>query len=142
MDIWTLSLTSFTCLYTVVTAKLVTQTKWWTTVSFFFYSVMSVCVYIAYVWFSDWWSVSKLQGTVAITHSSPLFWLTIILIGGSTYVGDVFIEWYRFTYHKNGSDYARGFLQDKFGGGWLDKLDLSPAQKEMLSVDDIWKEEE
>lgn len=78
--------------------------------SFFFYSIMSVCVYIAYVWFSDWWSVSKLQGTVGITHQSPLFWLTIVLIGGTTFVGDVAIEFIRFEYFKNGSDYARGFL--------------------------------
>ena len=71
---------------------------------------MSVCVYIGYVWFSDWWSVSKLQGTVGITHQSPLFWLTIVLVGGTTYVGDVLIEYLRFEYYKNGSDYARGFL--------------------------------
>ena len=71
---------------------------------------MSVCVYIGYVWFSDWWSVSKLQGTVGITHESPLFWLTIVLVGGTTYVGDVLIEYLRFEYYKNGSDYARGFL--------------------------------
>lgn len=128
VDIWTLSLTSFTCLYTVVTMKLVTQTKWWTSVSFFFYSIMSVCVYIGYVWFSDWWSVSKVQKIVGITHNSPLFWLTIVLIGGSTYVVDVFIEYYRFTYHKNGSDYARGFLQDKFGGGWLQESLQSAAK--------------
>jgi phospholipid-transporting ATPase len=119
VDIWTLSLTSFTCLYTVVTAKLVTQTKWWTNVSFFFYSVMSVCVYIGYVWFSDWWSQSSLKGNVVITHDSPLFWLTIILIGGTTFVFDVLIEFYRFENYMNGSDYARCFLQEKFGGGWL-----------------------
>jgi len=52
VDFWSVSLTSFTCLYTVVTAKLVTQTKWWTKVSFFFYSIMSVFVYIGYVWIS------------------------------------------------------------------------------------------
>lgn len=110
MDIWTLSLTSFTCLYTVVTAKLITQTKWWTTVSFFFYSIMSICVYIAYVWFSDWWSESNLKRSVLITHDSPLFWLSILLIGGTTFVGDVLIEYLRFEREKNGSDYARGFL--------------------------------
>jgi hypothetical protein len=51
-DIWTLSLTSFTCLYCVVTGNLIMWTRWWTWVSFFFYSIMSICVYIAYMWFS------------------------------------------------------------------------------------------
>ena len=37
-------------------------------------------------------------------------WLTIVLVGGTTYVGDVLIEYLRFEYYKNGSDYARGFL--------------------------------
>lgn len=54
-DLWTMSLVSFTCLYTVVTGKLVIWTRWWTRVSFFFYSVMSVFVYIAYMWFSNYW---------------------------------------------------------------------------------------
>jgi hypothetical protein len=54
-DLWTMSLVSFTCLYTVVTGKLVIWTRWWTKVSFFFYSIMSICVYILYMWFSNYW---------------------------------------------------------------------------------------
>ena len=92
---------------------------------------MSVCVYISYVWFSDWWSASKLQGTVGITHQSPLFWLTIVLVGGTTFVGDVAIEYFRFTQYKNGSDYARQFLQNK-EGGWLS---LKKAKKYISEAD-------
>ena len=122
-DIWTLSLTSFTCLYTVVTAKLVTQTKWWTSVGFFFYSIMSGCVYIAYVWFSDWWIGSSVRLSVGITHDAPHFWLCIILIGGFTFVGDVLIEYYRFEHYTNGSDVVRRVLQRKQverPGFWID----------------------
>ena len=99
---------------------MVTQTKWWTNIGFFFYSVMSVCVYIAYVWFSEVWSGSSMLYAVAFTHNSPHFWLCIILIGGFTFVGDVFIEWYRFEYHPNGSDKVRQILQEKQleNGGW------------------------
>ena len=81
---------------------------------------MSMCVYIAYVWFSDWWAESSIRYSVGITHDSALFWLTIILLGGTTYCGDVFIEWYRFTYYPNGSDKMREVLQTKLGGGWND----------------------
>lgn len=59
IDIWSISLVSFTCLYTVVTARLVVWTRWWTWVSFFFYSVMSVLVYISYLWLSNFWEESK-----------------------------------------------------------------------------------
>ena len=64
VGIWSISLTSFTCLYTVVTGKLIIWTRWWTKVSFFFYSVMSICVYIAYMWLSNYVSFSMVRYTV------------------------------------------------------------------------------
>ena len=91
-DIWTLSLTSFTCLYAVVTCNLVVWTRWWTWVSFFFYSVCSLFVYIAYVWFSDWWSASMLNGSVVILHQAPIFWLTVLLITSALFLSDLAIE--------------------------------------------------
>jgi hypothetical protein len=68
MDIWSLSLISFTCLYAAVTCHLVIWTRWWTWVSVVFYTVFSLFVYIGYVWFSDWWSNSMIAGTVIILH--------------------------------------------------------------------------
>jgi hypothetical protein len=55
VDIWSISVLSFTCLYTVVTLKLVVWTRYWTWVSLFFYTVMSVLVYISYLWLSNYW---------------------------------------------------------------------------------------
>ena len=63
-DLWTLSTISFTCLYTVVTLKLVVWTRWWTKISFFFYSVMSVFVYIGYLWFSNYWKGAEVYRSV------------------------------------------------------------------------------
>ena len=53
IDIWSLSITSFTCMFTVVTLNLVVWTRYWTWVSFFFYSILSIFVYIGYVWLSN-----------------------------------------------------------------------------------------
>ena len=78
-----------------------------------------MCVYISYVWISDVWESSNINGSVGTTHESPLFWLTIILVGGTTFSFDVMIEYLRFEYNKNGSDYARAFISEKLGGGWI-----------------------
>ena len=80
---------------------------------------MSVCVYVSYVWISDVWEASLIGGSVGMIHQSPLFWLTIILVGGTTFAFDVMIEYVRFEYFTNGSDYARAFLREKLGGGWI-----------------------
>ena len=118
IDIWGVSLCSFTCLYSVVTTKLVVWTRWWTWVSFFFYSVMSIFVYIVYVWFSNWWSGSQVKDSIVIPHMSPVFYLTILLVGGSCFLFDFGFEYYRYTMHMNGSDYVRGLLEEKKGHGF------------------------
>ena len=120
VDIWTMSLTVFTCLYAIVTGKLIMWTRWWTKVSFFFYSVMSICVYILYMWFSNYWDASHVRHTVTALHESPLFWLTLILVGGTTFVGDVGLEYARITFYKDGSDYVREFMKGKRADGWND----------------------
>ena len=97
-DIWSLSITSFTCLYSVVTTKIIIQTRWWTKVSYFFYSVMSVLVYVAYVWFSDFWEESKVRHSVVAVHQSPLFWFTILLVGGAVMLSDLALEYMRMEF--------------------------------------------
>ena len=72
---WIISLTSFTCLYTAVTGRIAIWTRWWTQITFIFYSLLSICVYIAYVWISDVWNVSLVQDSVIELHRTPLFWL-------------------------------------------------------------------
>lgn len=110
IDIWSISLVSFTCLYTVVTGKLIIWTRWWTWVSFFFYSVMSIFVYIGYVWLSNWWDQSKVRYSVVQVHLSPLFYLTVFLVGMSCFLCDLLIETIRFDHFKNASDFVREMM--------------------------------
>ena len=117
---WTISLTSFTCMYTVVTSRIIVWTRWYTKVNFFFYSVMSIFVYIGYLWFSDIWSLSVVRYSVVALHESPLFYLTVGLIGGFVFCLDIAIEYFRITYNKNGSDYVREFMKKKKYEGWND----------------------
>lgn len=50
VDMSAINLTSFTCLFGVVTTRLCMWTRWYTWANFFFYSFMSICVYILFMW--------------------------------------------------------------------------------------------
>ena len=82
-------------------------TRWWTMITFIFYSLLSIAVYISYVWFSDIWNVSLVQYSVVQLHRSPIFWLTLLLTGGLLFCVDLLIEYLRFNNASNSSDYAR-----------------------------------
>ena len=88
--------------------------------TFFFYSVMSILVYITYVWFSDIWSESRMRHSIVVIHQSPLFYLTILLCGGFLFLVDYGIEFYRFTFYKTGSDYVRELMENKKNQGFND----------------------
>jgi hypothetical protein len=113
-DLWTLSLTSFTCLFTCVTCRIFVWTRWWTKVSAFFYIIMSVWVYIGYLWISEYiTTISKVTGSVQIMHESYLFWLSVVLIVGTTFSVDLCVEYIRMEFYPNTSDFLRKFIYQK-----------------------------
>lgn len=111
-DLWSFSLTSFTCVFTVVTIRIVNWTRWWTWVNFVFYSVFSICVYASYIWVSEAMGITS-DIFVATTHKSPLFWLTLLFVGGTVFITDYAYSYYKYTDFKDGSDKIRGFIVDK-----------------------------
>ena len=100
-------------MYSTVTLNLVVWTRYWTWVTFFFYIIMSVFVYIGYVWLSEILDLGMVRYSVAVTHESHLFWLTVLLIAGVTFLGDFLLENWRFEYRQNASDFARHLLNNK-----------------------------
>lgn len=133
VDIWAVSMSSFTCLYAVVTITLCVWTRWWTKISWFFYIVMSVFVYIAYVWFSNYWDGSKVVHSIIEVHMSPLFWFTILLISMATYVSELGMEYWRFENRKNSSDYVRGLVHHLQSIGYKEPIkELGVDEDEML----------
>lgn len=116
-----LSLTAFTAMFGIVTARIVMWTRWWTCVNFFFYSVMSMGAFILYIWTAEHMGLSEEISDVLVPlHSAPIFWLTIGLLVGTVLVAEVGMEHYRMTYHMNGSDWVRAFMKEKNGHGWND----------------------
>ena len=111
IDIWGISLLSFTCLYTVVTGKLIVYTRWWTKVSVFFLIFMSIFVYIGYVWISNYLEGSRVRYSVIQVHLSPVFYITLFLVGMSCFLGDILMEFFRLEYNKNASDFLRTMIK-------------------------------
>lgn len=53
---------------------------------------------------------------------SPIFFLTIFLVGMSCFLGDLVIEFLRFEYYKTASDFVRGMISHIKSIGIKDKL--------------------
>ena len=94
---------------------------------------MSIFVYILYIWVSEIFGLSlDIRHAVEPLHASPLFWLTLLLVGGGCFLLDVLVEYLRITYVPNGSDFVRILMKDKKGDGWND------LQKEVkISEEDL-----
>ena len=96
---------------------------------------MSICVYISYVWFSNFWSMSNVRYSITALHESPLFWLTLILVAGMTFLGDVVLAYVSVTFFKDGSDYVREFMKRKRGDGWNDlTVDVTVTQQDLDEI--------
>jgi hypothetical protein len=70
---------------------------------------------------------------------SPLFYLTVFLVGGSTFLADIAMEYFRYEYFKNASDFVRGLISYLRSIGYVSpllKLDLD--EKEMLHASGLY----
>ena len=135
----TLSVTTATCLFTVVTVKISLYTRWWTQYNFIFYSVFSIFVYIGYLWLCQIWPDSPVFNVVRPTHDSPLYWLTILLVGSITFLSDYLIEYFRFNYYGNGSDYVRKLLDSKMGESMTIEKPVSINEKDLAEMKEFMK---
>ena len=109
-DFWSMSLTMFTCVFTAVTIRIFLWTRWWTCVNFVFYTIFSICVYISYIWIAESMELSADFAFVAQTHKSPLFWLTLFLVGGTIFCIDWAVSYIKYTDYKDASDKVREFV--------------------------------
>ena len=135
-----INLTSFTCLFGVVTMRLCLLTRWWTWVNFFFYSVMSICVYILFMWVQDFGiPPSKIEYSAAQLHKSAIFWLSVLLIVGGSFCFDCLIEYVSIEYFTTGSDYVRRFVRNVKGyvGYSEEAINAPDVQVSGTDVDEI-----
>ena len=68
---------------------------------------------------------------------SPLFWLTVLLIGGASFCGDCAIEFFRIHYFKNGSDYVREFMHRKISED--EEGDVQVTEQDLQDINEFMK---
>lgn len=102
-DLWSLSVTSFTAVYFIVTLKLMNFIRFYTYIHLIALLVLSFLVYYGYMWISNYVEYSHTYATIVTVHKSPLFYLTVLLCIGMTFVVDMFINAYEFNVNTNPS---------------------------------------
>ena len=63
---------------------------------------------------------TEIRHVVEPLHKAPIFWLTVLLIVGATFVAEVGEEYIRITYYTTGPDRIRMLMKEKKGDGWND----------------------
>ena len=136
-----ISLTSFTAMFGVITVRIVMWTRWWTSVSFVFYSIFSMCAYVLYIWVAALFGLSEeISWALEPLHRAPIFWLTILLIVGTTFVAEVGMEYWRVTYRPNGSDWIRLLMAEKKGDGWNDlETEVEVNDEDLKRIEDVMR---
>ena len=96
-----------------MTLKLCVFTRHYTWVNFVCLSALSVALYYIFVWVCNNLSISKTEGTIVMLHKSPLFYLTVLLLIGLTFMVDLFITGFKFNFCQSPSDFLREKVNKK-----------------------------
>jgi hypothetical protein len=76
---WIIGLTIFSSVIVVVTFKLATHTKFWSVILFFAVSVLSVALYVIYMWMSDYILSEHIVGTTYIAWTTFETYLCVLI---------------------------------------------------------------
>jgi len=101
-------------MFAVVTSRIFVWTRWFTVLSFTFYIIFSIFVYVAYFWISNYVEAfSKVTGTIIILQKSQLFWFALVLCVTACFCGDLVLEYIKIEFTPNASDFIRNFVNYK-----------------------------
>jgi len=105
-DFWIFSITFYTCVIFAVDLKLALYTRYWTKLYIFTLFVLSIGLYVIYMWATDdLFPEFLIYKSVARAYQSPYFYLCIILTLGFITMGDMFYKYYKLRYHTTLIDY-------------------------------------
>lgn len=77
-DLWLVGMTTFSCVICVVTFKLCTHTKFYSGIFIFCVLILSLCLYLAYMWISNYYITDNIQGTTVVAWTSVEPYLTVL----------------------------------------------------------------
>lgn len=75
---WLIGLTIFSTVIIIVTFKLATHTKFWSLILFFSVSVLSIAVYLIYMWISNYSLSEHVVGTTFIAWATLETYLSVL----------------------------------------------------------------
>jgi hypothetical protein len=108
-DLWLLSLSSFTAVIYVVTGKLFTVSRSFTIWNMLAFSVTSIGFYVAYMWASNYIG-DKMDDAVLQAHTSPLYYLSVLLCIGICFSFDYFVQSFNMLAKPNPSEFLRRLI--------------------------------
>jgi hypothetical protein len=122
-----------------VTLKLVNYERYFTVFNIISLTLLSVGVYVSWTWVADVVPFSNTVGTMMVTYTSPLFYLTVTVTFGFCYVIDFLMATLRFNIWTSPSDYLRLVVHKK---GNIQNykqhfLDIYQKIKEKIRIEDI-----
>jgi hypothetical protein len=87
--------------------------RYYTIVNFIAIFVLSLGIYYAFMWIVNGLTFSKTYASITLIHESPLYFLTIFLCVGLTFVVDLFLKGIEFNMTTSPSDFLRKVVSRK-----------------------------
>jgi len=107
---WSFSVCSFTAVIFIVTFRLMITSRYFTWLNLFCIFFLSLGIYFAYVWGSNFTTFSETYNSIPMIFSSPHYYLTVLVCVAFCYLFDLIIQAWRFEINTNPSDYLRKLI--------------------------------
>ncbi|CDW77273.1 phospholipid-translocating p-type flippase family [Stylonychia lemnae] len=96
----------------IVTFRLMTTSRYFTWINLVSIYILSLGVYVAYMWGSNYTGFSNTYLSMVTIFQSPHYYLTVFLCVGFCYLTDLFIEAWKFEITTNPTDFLRKIISN------------------------------
>lgn len=87
--------------------------RYYTVANFISIIILSVGIYYLFMWVVNYLTFSNTYASIELINSSPLYYLTIFLCVGFTFVVDLFLKGIEFNILTTPPDYLRYLVSNK-----------------------------
>jgi Phospholipid-translocating P-type ATPase C-terminal len=126
---WSFSVSSFTAVIFIVTLRLMLTSRYFTWLNLFCIFFMSLGIYFAYVWGSNYTSFSGTYQSIQMIFSSPHYYLSVFVCVSFCYLIDLLIEAWRFEIKTSPTNFLRKLIH----------LDKHMEEDRLIQFDHIYQ---
>ena len=109
-DMWSFSVTSFTSVILIVTARIMVTSRYLTWINLVCIIFLSLGVYFCYIWATNYTGFSDTYASMVVIFTSSHYYLTVTLCVGLCYFVDLFMEAWKFEIRTNPTDFLRKII--------------------------------